>query len=80
MNETFDLIDLVSQRAAVERLLPGLRDDEKIAWFSVRGRITTVPKTKALAITVYHFSSPAGREATFFLQDGRFSMPPCSPP
>jgi len=71
VGHTFHLIDLVTQRAAVERLLAGLSDDDKMSWLSKRGRIIPIEMTDTQE-KVFHFISPTGREAIFFLRDGQF--------
>lgn len=71
MGHTFHLIDLVTQRAAVEAVLAGLSEDEKVSRLSTRGRLIATKMTNAQG-RVFHFISPVGREAIFFLRDGRF--------
>jgi len=71
VGHTFHLIDLVTQRAAVERLLAGLSDDDKVSWLSKRGRIIPIEMTDT-QVRFFHFISLQGPEAFFFLRDGQF--------
>jgi hypothetical protein len=73
MRATFYLIDLVSQCAAVERLLAGMSDAQKIDWLSAHGRLARLalfPNHEGPQ--VFHFTSTVGLEARFFLNDGLF--------
>lgn len=67
---TFYLIDLVSQCAAVERLLAGMSEVQKIDWLSSHGRLALVSKHEGPQ--VFHFTSAVGLEARFFLRNGLF--------
>ena len=70
MRATFHLIDLVSQCAAVERLLVGRSEAQKIDWLSARGRLALLPKHEGPQI--FQFTSTVGLEARFFLSNGLF--------
>ena len=66
--DDFHLINLVSQGAAVQKLLEGMTQDEKLSWFANHGRIeemqmsTFHPEQKR----VYQFESAIGIETRFF--------------
>jgi hypothetical protein len=64
MRATFYLIDLVAQCAAVERLLTGVSEAQKIDWLSAHGRLARFPKEDGPQ--VFHFTSRVGLEARFF--------------
>lgn len=70
MRATFHLIDLVSQCAALEGLLAGMSDVQKIDWLSAHGRLALVPKHEGPQ--VFHFTSTVGLETRFFLRNGLF--------
>src|SRR5262249_4008959 len=70
MQAPFHLIDLVSQCTAVERLLAGMSDAQKIDWLSAHGRLALVPTRQGER--VFHFTSTVGLEACFFLHNGLF--------
>ena len=70
MTANFHLIDLVSQCAAVERILAGMSEPQKIDWLTKRGRVDFVPMR--IGPKVYEFTSTVGREARFFFRDGLF--------
>ncbi len=59
MRATFYLIDLVSQCAAVERLLAGMSEAQKIDWLSAHGRLALIPKREGPQ--VFHFTIHALR-------------------
>jgi hypothetical protein len=70
MTADFHLIDLVSQCAAVERMLASMSEPQKIDWLSSRGRLELVPMHNGPQI--FEFTSTVGREARFFFRDGFF--------
>jgi len=69
MSQDFHLIDLVSQAAAVQRLLAGKTDSEKLAWLAARGKVEPVLMTPDGRQT-YHFESVTKQEAAFFFDAG----------
>ena len=69
MSQDFHLIDLVSQSAAVQRLLAGKTDSEKLAWLAARGKLEPVVRTPDGRQT-YHFESVTEQEAAFFFDAG----------
>src|SRR5262245_26989117 len=68
MAADFHLIDLVSQCAAVERLLGSMSEPQKIDWLSARGRLARFPVHAGPQ--VFEFTSTVGREARFFFATG----------
>jgi hypothetical protein len=72
MRNDFQLIDLVSQAGAVQRLLAGKTDSERLAWLSERGRLDILPRRQPEEKQSYRFTSALSREAIFFLDAGRF--------
>jgi len=71
MSQDFHLIDLVSQAGAVQRLLAGKTDSEKLAWLATRGKLEPVVMTPDGRQT-YHFESVTKQEAGFFFDAGDF--------
>jgi len=71
MSEDFHLLDLISQAGAVQKLLDGKTDSEKLAWLATRGRLEPVILTPDGRQT-YRFESCIGREAAFFFDTGEF--------
>lgn len=71
MSQDFHLIDLVSQAGAVQRLLAGKTDSEKLAWLAARGRLEPVVMRQDGRQT-YHFESVTKQEAAFFFDAGEF--------
>jgi hypothetical protein len=67
----FQLIDLVSQGAAVQSHLKGVPVDEKLAWLAARGRVLACPSIKGFP-QAYMFESRAGVTCSFFFRDDRF--------
>ena len=61
----FHLIDLVSQARAVQRLLAGKTDSEKLAWLATQGKLESVAMTPDGRQT-YHFESVTKQDAVFF--------------
>ena len=78
MAGTFHLIDLVTQCPAVERVLAGRSDAEKIAWLSQHGSIFPIIQSghHPGAKQAYIFRSAIGIEIGFFLDKGCFVFLP----
>ena len=72
MRDSFHILDLVSQAAAVQRLLKGKPLEDKIAWLSIHGQIRPKAKTSPQEHQVYHFASPLGFTCHFFIHEDRF--------
>ncbi|QDT99238.1 hypothetical protein V144x_47490 [Gimesia aquarii] len=70
LNE-FIVIDLISQRNEVNRLLSGLDDETKLKWLRQYGELTVVPPI-GNSVIAYRFRSHVGLEAGFFFRDGNF--------
>jgi hypothetical protein len=70
MSADFHLIDLISQAGAVQRLLEGKTDSEKLAWLAARGKLEPVVMTPDGRQT-YHFESVSKQEAAFFFDAGQ---------
>ncbi len=67
MSPDFHLLDLHSQGLAVQRLLAGRSEEEKVAWLAARGKLSRVPVALPGARPVYRFVSTIGMESLFFL-------------
>ncbi len=61
----FHLIDLVSQAAAVQRLLRGKSPTEKLDWLAIRGKISHMPSVVPGWPDVYFFESSIGIQCSF---------------
>ncbi|WP_431952845.1 hypothetical protein [Nocardia lijiangensis] len=72
MSTAFALIDLFSQGRAVERVLAGRRDEDKVAWLAQRGSLVPIETNDRATVAVYRFRSTVGLEAVFFLRQSRF--------
>lgn len=72
MTTTFRLIDLPSQALAVQRLLTGLPDQEKLAWLASQGRLSRVPTSGPGARPVFRFESSIGLSCCVFIADDQF--------
>jgi hypothetical protein len=70
MSQNFHLIDLVTQAPAVQRLLAGKTDSEKLAWLAARGKLEPVVMTSG-GRQSYHFESVTKQGAAFFLDAGK---------
>src|SRR5438552_2288067 len=70
MSDAFALLDLPSQALAVERLLNGRTEDEKLAWLGAHGRLTDV-STSLDSRPVYLFESTIGLRCLFFIAGGK---------
>jgi hypothetical protein len=66
MKDTFHLVDLVSQVAAVQYLLNGKSVAEKLAWLSEHGKLSKMDKKTPPDTCV--FESTTGMECTFVVQ------------
>ena len=69
MSQNFHLIDLISQAGALQRLLAGKTDSEKLSWLAARGKLEPVIMTPDGRQT-YHFESVTKQEAAFFFDAG----------
>lgn len=67
--QSFHLIDLISQACAEETLLRGQTHEAMIAWVAARGMLRV---REVYGRQLYDFSSPAGGDCTFFLDQGQF--------
>jgi hypothetical protein len=74
MRGTFHLIDLVTQCRAVEYVLAGRSDEEKIAWLSQHGSVVPLVEAREQpgGKPVFLFRSAVGMEISFFLDQGCF--------
>ena len=72
MSNGFLLLDLPSQSPAVQRLLCGRSDDEKLSWLSAQGRLAHVPMTVPIAQDWYVFESVVGLRCCFFIVGDEF--------
>jgi hypothetical protein len=67
----FQLIDLKSQGAAVQRLLRGSSLSDKLAWLSSRGELVEVPPQVGFP-QAYRFESRQGLICLFYLREDEF--------
>jgi hypothetical protein len=65
--DTFHLLDLPSQAAAVQALLAGRPLDEKVKWLDSHGRLSLMPLTMGSGKQVYIFESYIGMQCKFFI-------------
>jgi hypothetical protein len=68
----FQLLDLPSQAPAVQRLLTGRPDEEKLAWLGAHGKLAHIPTGVPGAHQVYTFESSVGLKCCFFLVGDEF--------
>jgi hypothetical protein len=71
MSDSFALLDLPSQTIAVQRLLKGRAEVEKLAWLAARGelsQVATLPNERP----IYRFVSTVGMECSFFIAGDKF--------
>ena len=74
MSDAFHLLDLVSQAHAVQTLLAGKSDAEKLDWLAQRGKVELLPNEYLDQKQSYHFESPIGRGVIFFFDSGKFGF------
>jgi hypothetical protein len=67
MSGAFALLDLPSQAMAVERLLEGQSEEQKLAWLGAKGRLHLVPLDNQAHKPTYLFESPIGLRCCFFI-------------
>lgn len=72
MEDTFTLLDLVSQAVAVQRLLRGRSEGDKLAWLGARGELNRVDVRFPGARAVFAFESVLGLRCLFFIDGDRF--------
>ena len=72
MNDSFHLIDLVSQAIAVQSLLRGKPAEDKIRWLSLQGTLTPKPKTRPDERQTFWFETPTGHSCAFFMDGDQF--------
>jgi hypothetical protein len=68
MPDAFHLLDLPSQALAVQRLLAGRSEGEKLAWLCAHGHLLPVEMTIPGARPVYRFESILGLACAFFIK------------
>jgi hypothetical protein len=66
---TFQLVDLLSQRAAVREHLTGKSPAEILAWLATKGRVIHIPIHPGFPET-YEFESAEGLRAAFLFHGG----------
>lgn len=67
----FVVIDLFSQRHAVNRFLRDVSLDDRLAWLSRFGTLDVFKPTPE-SVTAYRFETPVGFSTTFFFVDRDF--------
>ena len=67
MSGTFTLLDLPSQAIAVQRILTGKREQEKLSWLSSQGEVSPGPFGGSRQ--TYWFVSLSGHECAFFFDN-----------
>jgi hypothetical protein len=72
MPAVFALLDLWSQALAVERLLEGWTDAEKLAWLSEHGKLKGVLNEPSDCRPVYLFESTVNLRCLFFFVGDKF--------
>ncbi len=72
MGDTFTLLDLVSQAVAVQRLLRGRPEGDKLAWLAARGELSPVDVRFPGAREVFVFESVLGLRCLFFIDGEGF--------
>jgi hypothetical protein len=71
MSGAFALLDLPSQALAVERVLEGRTEDEKLAWLGAKGRLDRVSFGDEVHWPTYLFESRIGLRCCFFIAGER---------
>jgi hypothetical protein len=72
MPDAFHLLDLPSQALAVQRLLSGRPEREKLAWVGAHGRLIPVEVRVPGTRPVYRFESVLGLDCLFFIDGEEF--------
>ena len=72
MSDTFHLLDLPSQALAVQQLLTGCYEDERLTWLSTRGRLVRIETRVPGSHSVYTFESLLGLRCAFFIAGDEF--------
>jgi hypothetical protein len=72
MSDTFHLLDLPSQALAVQRLLSGQPDGQKLSWLATRGTLAPIETRVPGARPVYLFESVLGLRCAFFIDGDDF--------
>jgi hypothetical protein len=72
MSDTFHLLDLPSQALAIQRLLSGQTEDQKLAWLSMHGKLSPFVSPIPGARQVYLFESTLGFHCGFFFDGDEF--------
>jgi hypothetical protein len=72
MTGTFALLDLPSQALAVEQLLKGRTDEEKLAWLCGHGRLVLLSPAFSGSKPSYLFESVMHLRCVFFIVGDKF--------
>lgn len=65
----FQVIDLVSQRDAINEHLNQKTAKEKLAWLGTKGEVIQLPRKDDNSKQVYQFTSCLGKVAFFFFNE-----------
>jgi hypothetical protein len=71
IDNSFVLLDLVSQAVAVQQLLKGLTPEEKLRWLERHGTVSLVSELPGFPKT-YLFESRTGIQSGFFIDEDDF--------
>jgi|GEM_PF-4203666 len=66
----FHLIDLFDQAKAVQAVLRGQTEKQKVTWLAERGTLTLIPTRDERASQGYWFRSTLGLECAFYFSNG----------
>ena len=72
MSDIFALLDLPSQALAVQGLLAGRPEAERLSWLAARGRLVPVETRVPGSRPVYLFESVLGLRCAFFIDGEEF--------
>jgi hypothetical protein len=72
MSGRFRLLDLPSQAPAVQRLLSGQSEAEKLAWLGAHGRLVPIQRHVPSPRQIYSFESWLGFQCLFFIDGDEF--------
>ena len=72
MSNAFQLLDLPSQALAVQGLLGGRPEEEKLAWLEAHGQLVPISTGVPGARPLYKFESVIGLECVFFIDGDEF--------
>ena len=74
MSKDFQVIDLISQRYALNKVFQGMSKAKIVDWLSQKGKVTLISKMHPESPDIYFFESIVGVSAGFIAYDNEIVL------